>query len=207
MKIKRGGLEIGDIKDEALQDLLESGFLLSTDMFLEGADKDWKPLSELSINNNLVKYKKAAGEVSKYAKMVKDFSIFAYHDLKERTKDYGEKLKPQLDAAKSGAADRVDQLKNSAGAMGKSAQDKYLETKTKLVEDYLPQVIEIINKQVLPKMKTTAKAALENEAAFKEIIRKTYKFLPPVITGVISYHAFESVLLSQRPNILAKLQD
>jgi|GEM_PF-7074992 len=33
MKIKRGGSEIGDIKEESIQDLLNAGFLLPSDMF------------------------------------------------------------------------------------------------------------------------------------------------------------------------------
>lgn len=207
MKIKRGDSEIGDIKEEAVQDLLNAGFLLPSDMFWEESAKAWKPLSGFDFNSNLVKYKKVVGEASKIAKMAKDFSVFAYRDIKEKAEKYHNKLKPRIDAAKVEASAEMGRLGDVAETVGKSVQDKYYVAKQKMVEDYLPQVVEIINVKVLPGMKITAKTALENEVVCREVIRKTYKFLPPVITGIVSYHLFETVLLSQRSALMAKLKD
>lgn len=179
MKIKRGDLELGDIKDSIVPELLNSGFFLPSDMFWDETNKLWRPILELEVDSNRIKYKKVVEKVLKFMKIIKDLG------LKEKAKQFLSRMQPQMECA----------------------QDKFFEAKNKLIEDYLPQIIEIIKQQVLPTIKTSIEVVLENETAYKKVITKTYKFLPPVITSVISYHLFETILLKQRSYILAKLKE
>jgi hypothetical protein len=174
LHIARGEVELGTLTEAETFELLDAGFLLSTDVFWTAGMEDWKLLAELKPQSTGPT--NSAGLV---------------------------KLARQQIAVAGGAfSSEAARLKHKLKSVADGGKARLTESTSRTLEAFLPQIQKLVSHQLVSQSAAHAQAALRDDEFMRKVFGATYDCLPRPVRRFVTEPAFIQFCLERRWELL-----